>query len=458
MTAVPTTGAPATHSQSSSGTVVPKQRSRPGPGNNRPTRLLRDTPGRLTGVLALALVLIALTGIASVSDSTGRSTTIDDATGQRGRMAIAAFDMYRALSDADAAATSAFLPGLPSSEGFDEDYDDGIARAATAITTLSAEADSAEQATMVAELSASLPIYTGLVDTARTYYRQGLPLGLAYLRDASSLVQESMLPKIDDLQAGAMDDLSGAHDDATAFPWLAGGLAVLTLGGLVYSQIHVARRTNRFVNLGLAVATVAVIASTGWLAVSWGASSSDMNTAHHNGAEPLAMLSEAHIDAQRARADEALTLVAQGANTDYEAEYASIMDTLIGADGNGGTLNEVADSFDDPELHAHVEDALNAARDWRNTHRALRSADDNGDFAAAVSSATSTDDNTAGGSFAALDEALTRANDLAGQRFTEQTDAAASALSGSAPGMAVLCLIAMVAAALGMQRRISEYR
>lgn len=454
MTAVPTNAAPPGHSPPTA-PAIPGQRRSPEPGSRfRP----KTTPSKLTVSLVAALILIVAAGAITLTDSLNRGTVIAEASGQRGRMAIAAFEMYRALSDADSAATSAFLPGQSSDEQLSNNYEDGVSRASTAITTLAAEVTTPEQANMVARLSAALPVYTGLIETAKTYHRQGLPLGLAYLRSASALVREDMLPTVDELQAEATEDLHDAKNDATAFPWMASVVLLAALGWLVYTQVGLSRRTKRVVNPGLATATVAMLVLTGWLLVSWGSASSHIEAGHANGTEPLEALSAAHIDVQQARSDEALTLIAQGTNTDYEAEFSTIMTDLIGEDGNGGLLAELSQRFDDPQLTAYFDDAITAAQDWQSAHIQLRELDDNGDYPAAVASAVGTDTGQAGAAFEALDEALTQANDLAAAKFTEETEAAASALTASGVGFATLTLLAMVTAAVGMQRRISEYR
>ena len=453
MTAVPANAAPPGQSPSTA-IDLPRQKDTPSTSRFRPA----TTPSKLMVALVAALTLIIAAGAISLADSLDRGTVIAEASGQRGRMAIAAFDMYRAMSDADSAATSAFLPGQSSDTQLSDDYQNGVSRASTAITTLAAEVTTADQADMVARLSATLPVYTGLVETARTYHRQGLPLGLAYLRSASALVQEDMLPTIDQLQAEATTDLHEAKSDATAFPWPACVALLAAMAWLVHTQVRESRRTKRAVNPGMVIATVAMLALTGWLLVSWGSASSHIEAGHTNGTEPLETLSATHIDIQRARSDEALTLIAQGTDTDYEAEYGAIMTDLIGQDGTEGTLAELAERFDDPQLIAYLDDATAAAQDWQSAHIALRELDDNGDYPGAVASAVGTEAGQAGAAFEALDEALTRANEVAATRFTEETTAAAAALTATGVGFSILTLLATMATAVGIQRRISEYR
>lgn len=457
MTAVPTSAAPATGPSPSAMPTIPHQR--PAAPRSPLSRLRpRTTPGRLTAYLAVSLILIVTAGAIALTDSLNRGTVIDEASGQRGRMAIAAFEMYRALSDADSAAASAFLPGMSSETDLSTAYESGVSRASTAVITLADEATTPEQVDMVARLSATLPVYTGLIETARTYHRQGLPLGLAYLRNASALVRENMLPIINELQAEATSDLYDAKSQATAFPWLATLAALTALGALGYSQYHLSRRTKRVVNPGMAVATVVVIALTGWLLVSWGSASSHIDAGHRTGTEPLEALSNAHIGAQQARSNEAMTLIAQGTNTDYEAEFATIMTNLIGEDNESGLLGEMAVRYEDPQLKAFVEDAMSAAQDWQNAHVALRELDDNGEYAQAVASAVGRESGQAGEAFDRLNAALTQANELAAQKFNDETVAAGNALGLTGVGFAALTVTGMFAAAVGVQRRISEYR
>src|SRR5690606_27641742 len=136
-------------------------------------------------------------------------------------------------------------------------------------------------------------------------------------------------------------------DDATGFPWFVTVLGLAALGVLVYSQWKVANRTNRVLNIGMGTATVLVLAICAWSTVSWLNASGHMDTGYDSGSQPLSLLSQAHIDVQRARSDEALTLIAQGGSFDYEGEYQEIMKRLL---GEGGTLDKLDKTYDDATL------------------------------------------------------------------------------------------------------------
>ena len=68
-------------------------------------------------------------------------------------------------------------------------------------------------------MSTQLPVYTGLVETARVYNRQGLPLGAAYLREASGLMRDKLLPAAKQLYRTETGRLADDRDGAAGFPW-----------------------------------------------------------------------------------------------------------------------------------------------------------------------------------------------------------------------------------------------
>ena len=95
--------------------------------------------------------------------------------------------IYRALSDADATAATAFLSGGLEPIAARHRYQADIAQAASRLEAATAIAGHSAAARGLAALSAALPVYAGEVETARADNRLGLPLGAAYLREAASL-------------------------------------------------------------------------------------------------------------------------------------------------------------------------------------------------------------------------------------------------------------------------------
>ncbi|WP_422769670.1 hypothetical protein ACN28C_23400 [Plantactinospora sp. WMMC1484] len=420
---------------------------------------LRRTPGRLTAILTGVVVLGLLAGTVAFAGVRQRAELVRDVTARSGELAVAAQGLYRALSDADATAASAFLSNGLEPPALRERYQRDLADAASALTAVSsAVPDDSRGARAVARITARLPVYAGLVETARTYNRQGLPLGVAYLQEASGLMRDELLPAAQELYAGASTELDEARDRAAGFPWVAVLLALLTLAGLVLTQIHLTRRTNRLLNVGLLVATGGALLLVGWLTASALVAAGNLRDSRDSGSAQVNLLAEARIAGLQARADEALTLVARGNGAAFEENYTVMMERLAGADGSGGLLARARLAAPDDTTRQAVETAIARSREWSAAHRTVRTLDDSGEYAKAVAATVGTGEQTTAAIFNRFDEALASAIDHNGRRFEREATGAGRALTGVDIGIAGLTLVLLVGAAVGMQQRIVEYR
>ena len=224
-----------------------------------------STPGRLFLIGVGLVVLALLTGVVGALAMQQKQSTIDNLITHREPVAAASQQIYRSLSDADATAASAFLAGGTMPAELRDRYDLDIATAGANLAKASADVSGVPEAEQqVNELAQQLPVYTGLVETARAYNRQGYPAGAAYLREASGLMRAKLLPAAQELYEIDFDRLAAAQDEAGSVPWVALGLAVVLLGALVATQLYLTRRTNRLLNVGLVVATGAVVVALIW--------------------------------------------------------------------------------------------------------------------------------------------------------------------------------------------------
>ncbi|HWS35933.1 MAG TPA: hypothetical protein VN408_24745, partial [Actinoplanes sp.] len=224
----------------------------------------RITTPRLYWLVATGLVVIGLaTGTGAVTDVRSRIATIGVITEVKGPTSVDAQTLYRALADADATAATAFLATDGESAVLRTRYLDDIAKATAALTVALRGADDldAEHLRVVAD---QLPVYTGLVETARSNHRLGVPLGGAYLREASGLMQKTILPAATAVFERSNRLLSVEHRHAAAVPWPVVLLALLTGGTLLAAQLLLSRRSRRTFNRGLVAASLA-----GTLALLW---------------------------------------------------------------------------------------------------------------------------------------------------------------------------------------------
>ncbi|MFC4858724.1 hypothetical protein [Actinophytocola glycyrrhizae] len=417
------------------------------------------TPGRLF-LIGVSLVLLSvLTGAFGAVAMQRKQNTIDNLISHREPVAAASQQIYRSLSDADATAASAFLAGGAMPAEMRDRYDLDIATAGANLAKASADVSGVPGAEeQVNVLSQQLPVYTGLVETARAYNRQGFPAGAAYLREASGLMRAELLPAAQRLYEIDFDRLSAEQEAASSVPWFSLALVVVLLGALIAAQRYVTRRTNRLLNVGLVVATGAVVVGLVWGTVALLIESSRVSAGHDHGSEQVEVIVQARIVALKMRANETLTLVARGDGGEYEEEFTKLAEELSG-EGDGNLLNRARGLAEDQETQNLVDAAQKNADDWLAAHQRVRELDDGGSYQEAVSLAISTAAKTSAATmFNQLDDNLMKALRNGRQHFAEETSAASNVMTGLAPGIAVLGLVAAAGVTMGIRDRLQEYR
>ncbi|MEU6646434.1 hypothetical protein ABZ863_28360 [Saccharomonospora sp. NPDC046836] len=424
------------------------------------TRSAATTPGRFSLIAAGLIVLSLLTGVIGTVAVQDRANTIEGLIDHREPMTAAAQEVYRSLSDADATAASAFLATGAEPPELRERYEFDIAKAGAALAKAAADSGSvAEAAEQVNIINQQLPVYTGLVETARANNRQGFPAGAAYLREASALMRAKILPAAQELYEIDTERLVAEQDDATGVPWVTALLTLGLLAALIATQIYLKRKTNRVFNVGLVVATIAVAVAVLWSATALTVQSVLVSGGRGDGTEQADLLVRARIAALQARADETLTLVARGGGESYEEQFGELTGQLAGADGQGGLLAVAADRAQGHPSAAHIDSAVRNAAAWREAHAQLRELDGSGNYQDAVRLAIdeSTED-TAAAAFSRLDRDLAAAIGAGRQIFVDDTTNASRAMTLLAPGFAVLAVIAALGTTLGIRERLREYR
>lgn len=425
------------------------------------TESAATSPGRLTVIMVGLFLLTVVTSVIGATTVLGRQNTIDDLINHQEPLSAASQQIYRSLSDADATASSAFLAGGVEPADLRARYETDIAQAGAALAKAAGDVGGVDGAAQqVNQLSQQLPVYTGLVETARANNRQGFPTGGAYLREASTLMRSKLLPAAQELFRIDIQRLNEGEDDATAIPWLLIGFTVLLLAALIATQIHLTKRTNRLLNVGLLVATIAVGVGVLWGALAMVVGSAHISSAHRDGSQQVDVLVQARIVALQCRANETLTLVARGDGPQYETDYQKLIPGLVAKDGGPGTLLATAKDLaaDNEQTSGSVTAAVDSAAKWHNAHLEIRKMDDAGDYQNAVKAATGAEPTSAAQLFAKLDSSLDDAIMSGRQAFVERADEAGKTLTGLLPGMAILGLVAAAGVTMGIRQRLQEYR
>ncbi|MBP2327655.1 hypothetical protein JOF56_008040 [Kibdelosporangium banguiense] len=436
-------------------------------------RILRRVarPPEQLGLILTGLVLVCLiTGLAGLLDVQHRRDVLVGVADRSSPLAGAALTVYQSLSDADAIATGAFLTGDQAPADLRARYRTDITEAASALSTAAAGAPDVKTATAVAELTALLPMYTGIVEKAETNNLLQKSVGAAYLRESSGLVRERMLPVAQQLFRDEMVRLSVAQDDAGSLAWFPLTIGGLALIALLASQVYLRRTTNRTLNAGLLGASVAVVAALTWLVAASATAVGHNDAGREGGSVPLEALAEARITVLTARSEEALSLVARGNGQRYEDGYKQARQRLDGDKAQLGSFAAALDRIGDAPIRSTVESAVGTWQRWRTDHQQLRELDDKGEYIKAVRLATGVDttlqeampakieqDNT--GTLAAdVDKKLGEAVGQAQSVFDDQAARAVNSLSVADVGIAILMLLACAGVAFGMAPRIREYR
>lgn len=400
----------------------------------RVTGLARSTPGRLS-LIAVVLVVAALaSGWLSTWSVNRQERALEDLATRSEPLAHAAQEVYRALQDADATAASAFLSGGLEPSQLRERYEADIAQAQAALSVATASSPD-----LTATLAAQLPVYTGLIETARTNNRQGFPVGAAYLREASGLMRTQLLPAAQELYRAETDRVARAQDEAS-FPVVPVLVALAFVIGLVLIQRYLTRKTNRLLNVGLLVATGAAALSLLWVTTVSVLVMNDVADSR-TASEKVDVLAQARIATLTARGEETLTLVARGAGQSYEKNFVEVSERLEGLLDRAKALDSTA----------AVDEATRHFRQWQEVHQRIRQADDAGQYNEAVALIGNP-------YFDSLDQALVRAIGEARQDFSDEVAVARASLAGTAVGVLVLALISAAGSTAGLWQRLKEYR
>jgi hypothetical protein len=342
------------------------------------------------------------------------------------------------LLSADATATNAFLVGGLEPPAQRAAYD----QAMSSTSSLIAEAAQAQPAdgTALAALNQQVLSYAGMIEQARANNRQGLPIGAQYLRNASAQLRSDALPILNNIVSANAARATGEMKAGAGYVVLV--IALLGLGGVIAAQVWLARRFKRKINVGmLASSIVLLVLVIGSLIVVLQLRSS-LQEISSGSLAAVNTAADARINANDAKSNESLTLIARGSGQAFEAAWKSSADSVT---ENLGRLT------DKPEL-------VGQWQAYTDVHTQIRALDDEGQWDKAVAKATGSTNNSSNTVFGAFDSNLAGYLDGVSQE-------ASNSLANEQPVMivaAILILLGGLAAALlgrrGVAERLREYR
>jgi hypothetical protein len=408
------------------------------------------TPGRIVTIGVILAALALLTAFATSTTINDRQRALTTVLNHTEPLSFAAGQLYTTLSVADAAAATAFIAGAEPRD-VRLRYEQAITDAAVALTRAASGLSDEPMVQLLGRINAELTVYTGLVETARTNNRAGNPVGSSYLSEASSLMQQTILPDAQRLyeQTSARSDAETTASTRIPAPVIIVVTSTILFGAFAHRWL--ARRTRRKVNLGLIAAGLAVLIIVVWVGTALVISTSGSRSAKREAAESLKTVTSLAITAQQARADETLALIRRGDEDVRKESYYHRVDTM---------QHQLSDYLagQDSIAQGILHDAAQDLGRWRQADDRINSYIAVGNYQAAtqVALGTGADDSTP--AFDKLDTALGKAIEQSRTQLRGDVINARRVLSGATVGGASLSVIAALSVALGLWPRLSEYR
>jgi hypothetical protein len=346
---------------------------------------------------------------------------------------VQAVNLYTALSDANATATTTFLQGGLEPPDRRAHYLQDLRFASTSLATLTRDiGGSGATRAAVTTIGQQLPVYSGLVEAARANNRQGFPVGAAYLRQASALLDGTILPAARHLyarEAGALSD-DYATGAATVMLVVLAGTAVIALTLLAWSQRYLMRISRRIFNVPMLLATGVLAAVAAWALVG-AVDEQNALAAAHRDSDAVEVLSASRILLSRAESDESLTLVGRGSDQADPIDFIHVKRLLA------------------PPSGLTTEAQALATRARVRTAGGERLASEYAAFAASPTSPSARE---------SLNSDLEGQISAAQVHFATDAGDSTSSLAGLAVAIPVLTMAAAALVLLGLGQRLGEYR
>ena len=402
-------------------------------------RFARTTPGVVGLVAIVVAASCVIAGVVVGGQLDGRIAEADSVLDRSEPFAYSAQKLYAALSAADAAAATEYLSGGLETVAMRSRYQQALADAAEALTDATLGATDADTRTALAQISADLTAYTGQVESARANNRQVFTVGAAYFREASSLMQTSMLPSAERIYTGGLAAVNEDQDAVGALPIVGLVLLVIVLVVIAAGSLILIGRTNRQFNRGLVGAAIAVVLVIGWIVVANRFSAANIEQSRNEGTAKFEKLADARVVAQKARTDETLQLISRGDITAGEKTFNE-------------HLGQLSASLDEGPAAA-----ADAVLNWTASHRKQVELYQNADYQGAVTQAIGGAPDGSAAQFAAVESSLNDAIEQTRATLRDDVSKAGARLAWSPTGTLVLMVIAAAAAVAGLWPRLKEF-
>jgi hypothetical protein len=430
---------------------------------DRPRRRQRaaSTPAALRALL-ITLVLLSLAWgavggwVADQHASAASAMVTVDAP-----LSLDAQQLYQDVADADVTATTMFLassqPPLASTQRYASDIDQ--AEAGLSALRAAGGQDQASSAAL-ATLARDLPVYAGYVAEARSDYALGYPVtGGSFLQVASEEAHLDLLPAAKTVFDQRNDALGTASAQAAGLPLIIVAVVLAIIIGLVLfrAQRWLTRRTNRVLNVGLALASAVLVISAVWLLAGSLAGRSDLDAGISNGSQPAQELAQASIGVQQIRGDAVLNVISRSGDTSFQSDFSATSRAVGPGSGSLLSAAEAAQGNGSPAV-PDVEAAEEQATTWYTANAKVYTLGTDADYASERDQVIGIGPSSSAAAYSALETDITQAIADDQADFRSTVGQGSNALSPLEPAVLIAALLMAVCCTLGLRRRLAEYR
>jgi hypothetical protein len=453
------------------------------------------TPNRIVALAsasAIACVLLAVAAAAGIGAASNGLRVIGEQTGP---VVISSSNLYFALSDMDAQVANVLLVADRQDLGLGRTqalaiYDQRRAEASHyLVQTVSLSGDDPALPSMLADLGR----YEELVGQAMLLEsgpdaQPGQPpaAALDQYRLATDLMHGRILPAARSLSDGNAASLGRAYADAhsstSAARYRVAGAGLLALTILVLAQLYLARRLRRWINPGMAAATLVVLTFIVAALVVLTDETEHLRGAKQDAFDSILALSQARAVSYDANADESRYLLDPQRRDQYEQAFLDKTQQLVGLPGASiptwdkayaaalvayrGNLSDVAFAgYLGTEMRNitfvgerdAAERTLAAYQTYQTDDRHIRELVHSGDLAGAIRFCTSFATGDSNYAFDQYDKALSAVIDINVGAFGQDVADGQRELSfwTSLPWVSVVLVVGLIVA--GLRPRLAEY-
>ncbi len=412
----------------------------------------------------IVVVAIAAAGVALLVAANALDNSSKRVENNTGPVLVATQGLFASIAEADAAASAVFLSGANEDRAQRNLYGDALARSTEQVEEIARlVGDEADVHESLKAISRQIVSYAGQVEQARLANLSGDPGADAQLQAAIATVRSGMVPEVENITRRSESQLSADIDGGQTQFRVALVIAVLALGVVGVAHSILATRTRRIINIPLLVSGLLLAIAAGWLVRNYSLQQSELDAAVDQGSDAIALSAKIQSTAFQLKTDETVGVVegqpfdvaSRTLLADVAVDEQLLADVRRGVvSSHQGLLFDAARSADGDREQAAIAGLLVRWQRYLDVNVQVESLLRDGTTAEARALSVGVGNDAFNGFNAAVEGVLLDNR----QQFIDGAAAASDRVGLLPIAMLALPFLAAIAALLGFQIRINDYR